>query len=333
MLFDIIFRAIDLFKKYSLLIIVIVISTILILLWYMPILFGIPFIVTASIFLIAIFSPTQVANSLTRLCIFLFIFGLLFFPILISLGMEKHKLNNPELIIDSNNPTISKMASEFQLTYTDDLDDTEMVLNLVQDYVYDKYPYQCGHPYIFPTTEETVSREDADCRGRALIGYGILKEMGYDVYIVAGIVDGPHAWIRVFENGIWKDAFLMSENRPNFKPMIIFNEHESKWGSPLKQLYGALFYGFDQPNSLILFISLLFFVIPAGIGAIFILFLNKNKKIMVYFSAIVVALIVTFLAGLVGIILGHALMLLPVIIFGGIYLRILNQKFPSKNIT
>ena len=330
MILDRFFRVINLLEKHSLPIIVVVISTALILLWYMPVLFGMILIITVLIFIIGTFNPTQIKNSLTKLCIFLFILGLFFSPVLISLALEKHKLNHPELLIDRNNSKILEMTQEFKKNYEYNPEDTKMVLDTVQDYVYKKIPYDYYRPpFFFPTTHEVMSKMTTDCQGIAIVGYAILKNLGYDVYIVTGFGGGTHAWLRVYDDtGSYTEGFLWAGHSRS-KPWVIFNESEVRWSSPADQLHSIFLQGFYLDRIIEILITSLFFVVPIGAGAVFILLLNRNRNFMVYFLAIVIAAIVALFSGSIGII-NQTLMPLPIIIVGGIYLRVLSWRFPSR---
>jgi len=114
-----------------------------------------------------------------------------------NIGMETYKNNNPETIIDLNHPKIIEMTEEFQNRYEYDKEDYEKILVELRDYVYEKIPYGTGHPYVFPSTQDVFSGKNSDCRARALVGFSILKNMGYDAYIVCGVVNDVHAWIRI----------------------------------------------------------------------------------------------------------------------------------------
>ncbi len=330
MILDRFFRVIDFLEKHIKPIAIGMIVLIVFLLWYIPVIFGTMFIVTVLIFLLGTFNPRAIQKSLVRLCIFLFVLGLFFSPVLISLAMEKHKLNHPEMLIDRNHPKILEMTQEFQETYAYSPEDTQMVLDKVQDYVYKKIPYDYYRPpFFFPTTQEVVSKMTTDCRGRAIIGYSILKNLDYDVYIVAGLSGGSHAWLGVYdETESYTEGFLWA-GRSKSKPWVTFNESHVKWSSPTDQLYTIFFQGFYLDRIVEILISSLFFVVPIGAGVIFILLLNRNRKFMAYFLAIVIASIVVLLSGSLGII-NQTLMPLPIIIASGIYLRLLSWRFPSK---
>ena len=71
---------------------------------------------------------------------------------------------------------------------------------------------------------------------------------------------------------------------------------------------------------------------PIGAGAIFILLINGNRNLVTYFVAVMISAIVAIITGSIGVIT-QALIPLPIIIAGGIYLRILNWKFSSRDIT
>lgn len=303
-------------------------TTAILLFYYMPTIFGILFITTTLIFLIAIFNPKKIKETITKLSIFLLITGLIFAPILISLSIEKHKLNNPELIINTQKKEIQELTDEFKQKNIN-WNDTTSVISHLQNYVYSKYSYELGDLYIYPTTEDVLNGKNSDCRARAIIGYSILKKLGYNAYIACGITEGPHSWIKIYQNNTTIDIFKAAYNKPDFEPMVIFNEQESKWGSPLNQIYGYLFKGFYYPWFSIHFFASLLFIIPIIMIAFYILIFNKTKKILHYIlTTIAIFLIVISL----GIISQATETLIPIIfiITGGIFLRILNWKFPSK---
>lgn len=321
---------VDYLKEYSRLVTIGTIFVVSIFLWYMPVLFGMVLLITTLIFLIGTFNPMQIRNSLMRLFIFLCLLGLVFTPLFISFAVETHKLNHPELIIDSSDPVVLENSREFQEIYFSQIDGNNLsqLCSALEDFVYTRYPYEIGHVYLFPTTRDVVSGKNSDCRGRALIGYGILEYLGYDAYIACGLVDGPHAWIRVLKDGEYYDTFLLDDNRPDHEPLVIVNEFKSQWSSPYEQLFGIIFHGFYVPDKALLIISSLIFIIPIGAGSIFIVLQNRNTNAITYVAVIVISGILVLIPGLVMI---ENEMLRPIsyIIAGGIYLRILNLIFPS----
>ncbi len=350
MILDIFFRAIDFLERHSLPIIVIVIFGALILLWYIPVAFGMALIFTILIFLIGSFDLKQIPKSFARLCIFLFLLGVIASPILFSLTVEKYRLNHPASLLDRNNPEIIEMTNEFDdLVF--DFNNTEEVLNELEDYVYEKIPYYWVPFSPYPTTEEVISKMNSDCKGRAVIGYSILKNLGYDVDIVYSF--GGHAWLKVYEDNSYFETFLVPRK---YEPWVIFNEEEVKWEPSLSQISRFLVGGiymmeyipdipplpsslFDSIRkiketsgmNLIDFATPLPFALPILALAIFILFISKEGKIKNYILAIFAGIIVVSISGVVGVIINRMLLPLPIIIASGIYLRILSLIFPSKD--
>jgi hypothetical protein len=323
-----VFNMVNFLERHIFFIGLIVSLVVLVFLFYMAVLFGLFFIITLLFLLIVFFDHRQIKKSVKFIFIFLFITGLFCSPLIVSITFEKYRFDNPELIIDNSYPELSELTQEFQSDYSEiDFGDPHIVLESLQEFIYSKYPYDYGHPYIFPKTYDVLSGENSDCRGRALIGYSILKNLGFDVYIVGGLVDGPHTYIRIYQNDTFFDGFLMSDGRPNFEPAVIFNENESIWDSPFRQLYGALFHGFYCSDFLILFISSLFFLLPISALAIFILLLNRNKNYKNYLFVVLIALLICICLCLICNI-NQTLIPILFIIIGGIYLRILSLKFP-----
>lgn len=316
--------------KNKKIIITAVTATTILLFYYMPTIFGIIYITTTLTFIIGIFNPKKIKESLTKLCIFLFIIGLIFTPIIISLSIEKNKLNNPTTIINRDKPEIKELTNQFKQIQDIDWNNTQNMLYKLQNFVYSNYPYKIGHLYIFPTTDDVLTNKTSDCRARAIIGYSILTELGYNAYIACGVADGPHSWIRIYQNNSFIDGFKTSyRNSPNFEPMVIFNEKESKWNPPLNQLYGYLFKGFFYPWYNIHFLASLIFIIPILAIAIFILILNKTKKIKHHILTISITFLIVLTLGIYSQ-ASERLIPFMFILIGGIFLRILNWKFPSK---
>ncbi|UCH72067.1 MAG: hypothetical protein JSW62_00520 [Thermoplasmatales archaeon] len=319
---------IDFLEKKRLPITIAVIVFAFILMCYMPVHFGIMLIALSLIFLIATFNPKQIKKSFTRLCILLFILGLFFSPIIVSLGQETYKFHNPDTIIDLDHQEILKLTEEFKENYKDGSEDAETILSEVKTFVYERIPYEYGHLYIFPTTQDVIDGKNSDCRGRAIVGFSILKNLGYDAHILYGLVDGPHAWIRVLkEDGTHVDGFLMKDNRPNFEPFVIFNEHESTFNSPMKQMYGILFHGFYHPNfSNLMKSASMIFMLPITIVAIYLLLIHWIDKMLIYLFVLITGLILTYDLGNL-FIENHISNILPIILLVvtiGFYLRIIN---------
>ena len=302
---DAFLQLMDILEKHRISISIAVITTIVVLLLIMPMYFGLLFLITASIFLIATFNPMHIRRSLTRFIIFLFLLGLFSSPILVSFAMETYKINNPETIIDLNHPKIIEMTEEFQNRYEYDEEDYEKILAELRDYVYEKIPYGTGHPYVFPSTQDVFSGKNSDCRARALIGFSILKNMGYDAYIVCDVVNDVHAWIRIFrEDGTYIDGFDWRDKRPDFEPFVVFNENEASWSNPLGQISGILFHGFYSVmiSNLVNWVTLIFFL-PVSAVAIFLLLIYRTyrtRNIIPYLLVIgLSALLPLFLSNLV----------------------------------
>lgn len=329
MILDIFFRVIYFLEKHIKPLAIVVIIFALFLFWYLPVLFSTMLIITVLIFLIGTFNPKQIKKSLSRVCVFLFILGIVFSPVLILLMIEKYELSHPWLLVDSQHPKMLEMTKEFQLNYTYPANNTKIVLDVVEDYVYEKIPYEYYRlPFFLPTTQEIASNMESVCVGRAFVGYSILKNMGYDVYMVTSFAGGTHAWVRVYEpDGSYNEDFTSSSIS---KPWVIFNESEVYWTSSMDQLNTVFFYGFKIPDTITFLLTCLFFLAPIGAGAIFILLSNRNRNFITYLSSIIIAAIVALASGSIGI-TNYILMPLPIIMAGGIYLRIISWIFSKNN--
>lgn len=325
MILNIFLKFIGILEKHRISLSVLVIILSVVLLWSMPVYLGFPFLIVLIIFILATFNPLHLRRSITRLCIFLFLIGLFMSPFLVSIGVETYKLSNPETIIDLDHPKIIEMTEEFQNLYEYDEEDYEKLLLELKNYVYEKIPYKTGHPYIYPTIQDVFSGKNSDCRARALIGFSILRNMGCDAYIVGGIVDVPHAWIRIYrEDGSYVDGFESEEKKSDFTPFIIFNENSANWNNPLDQLFGMVFYGFfyTDKQELVNTITLIFFI-PVSAVAIFLLLTHKNRNIVLYLLSIGISFGVPFTSGML-LYENQMLVTLPIILICGFYLRIFN---------
>lgn len=333
MILEIFLKLIDILEKHRITVFFSVIALTIVFLWTMPVYFGFPFLITAIIFLIATFNPMHIKRSLTRFMIFIFLFGLFTSPVLISFCIETYKLNNPEIIIDLDHPKIIEMTEEFQNKYEYDEEDYETIMANLKDYVYEKIPYELGHLYVFPTINDVFSGKNSDCRARALVGFSILKNMGYDAYIVNGVIDTPHSWIRILrEDGTYTDGFEIEEKRSDFEPLVVFNENEASWNNPLNQLYGIVFYGFYYPWSKIDLVNsiTLIFLLPVSAVAIFLLLIYKNRNILLYLLTIGVSVIIPYSSGFF-LHENSSIVVLPIILICGLYLRILNFTLYEKS--
>jgi len=304
---------------------IILMSLILFFIYYSPVYFGMSLLIFVFIFLIGFFNLTHVKKSLISFFVMLVFLSIIISPMVISIGINSYRINNPDTIIDLNNPTILKMTSEFKDSYKGDFDDIDNLLFELEKYVKNEKPYGYGNLLIFPSTQEVLDAENADCRGWGIIGFSILKNLGYNAYILYGVADGPHAWIRVVGNdGTYKQGFLLNDNRPNSEPYLILNEEASTWNAPLSHLMGVFLQGFYHFNiQATLFLATLILIIPIIALMVYLLLINKIKSISFYVSVFLFALIVVYLSANM-FIDGREFNILPVIVISGIYLRIVN---------
>jgi hypothetical protein len=308
---------------------IIVVVGIVGLLLYFPVVFGAAIIGILIIILIGTFNVHERKKSLIDLCVFLLLFGVILSPIITLAVREKYRMDNPSQLINREHPKIQEMTAEFRGMIGEN-ETTKAVLNRLEDYVYARIPYSSSFSFfpfspLFPTTDEVMAKMTSNCRGRALAGYCILKNMGYDVQVAAG--EG-HAWLRVHENGSYLETFLAGRYR---EPWLIFNEAETRWVySTTDELYEIFFESFRVNDYMDFAIITIIFGVPVGAGAIHILISKRNRRFRVYLAAIGGALAVAIAIGLLGILIG-GLMWLPIAVAGGLYLRVLNQKIKLKS--
>ncbi len=348
-----IFRVVDFLKKRIRPVAISVVILIILLLWCMPVIFGAMLVVTVLIFLLGIFNTRAIQRSLVKLCIFLFLLGIISSPILYAFINEKNSINHPEILIDCNNPKILEMTEEFWLNYALSHGNTKTVLEQLENYIYEKTSYYWLPFLPFPTTKDVVLKKNSDCRGRAIIGYAILKNLDYDVDIVYSF--GGHAWVRVYEGESYLEALQLSGI---YKPWVIFNEDKVTWEAALPQISHIIFQGlymieyipdiFPSPSllldsirnirnisgiNLIDFATPLPFAIPVCASTLFVLLMSNERKLRKYILMIFLGVVVVSISGSIGVITSRMVMPLPIIIVSGIYLRVLNWKFLSKNAT
>ncbi|MDI6642818.1 MAG: hypothetical protein QMD95_02050 [Candidatus Hodarchaeaceae archaeon] len=273
------------------------------------------------------FDSRNLKKSLANLCIFLLVLGVIFSPFVFMILWREHQINNPAQLINRGHPKILEMTAEFENMVPENAT-TEETLYLLERYVYRKIPYDYAFS-IFPpplqTIDDIMVRMTATCWGRALVGYCILKNMGHDVYVVGTYAGNHHFWLRVYESESYRETFLVGGRR---EPWVMFNELNVYWSSPLDELYKTFFEGFEVG-----FIGMVeelalgsfYCGIPIVASAIYILVSKRNRKFITYVGAVTGALIVAVASGCIGVV-NARLMLLPIIVAGGVYLRILNRK-------
>lgn len=313
------------FKATAIIVVVGIISLLL----YFPIVFGAAIIGILIIILIGTFNFHEPKKSLIDICVFLLVFGVILSPVIFYTIREKYRIDNPSQLINREHPKIQEMTAEFQAMIGENRA-TSTVLSNLKSYVYEKIPYEASITSLsFPTTDEVMTKMTSDCRGRALVGYSILKNMGYDVYVVAGAGGGiggfgGHAWLRVYENGNGLETFLAKERRV----WIMFNESGTQWYMSIDQLGGLFLESFSVGGVIGIIGITIIFGVPVGAGVIHILISKRNRRFRVHLAAIGGALAVAIAIGLLGILIG-GLMWLPIAVTGGLYLRVLKKIVPE----
>lgn len=120
------------------------------------------------------------------------------------------------------------------------------------------------------------------------------------------------------------DGFDWKDKRSDFEPYVVFNENEASWSNPLGQISGILFHGFYSlmRSNLVNWVTLIFFL-PVSAVAIFLLLIYRIQNIILYLLVIGLSALLPYSAGIL-LYEGQALVILPIILLCGIYLRILN---------
>ena len=316
------FRIQSFFEKHVKVLASIVVISCAALVWYTPVLIGMPLAIAVLVFLIGTFSVRRLKRSMINLCIFLFVLGLIFSPVIILMIKQTHELNNPSSLINRRHSKILDMTAEFENKITEEME-TEDVLISLHRYIRNEIPFGvAGFSLSTPTTDEVMEKMIATCWGRALVGYSILKNMGYNVYVLNGFVD-RHSWLRVYEDGSFLEAFTV--DRP-VRPWVMFNESSTMWISPSEELRRAFFEGFPVGYILggawELVVGSALFAVPACAGSIYILISKRRTRFLAYLAAVFGALGVTIAFGCIGIV-NMRFMPLLIIVAGGLYLRLL----------
>ncbi len=310
-------------------------------LYLSPVLFGMVLIITAVPLFIGFFSFKDIFGSLKKMVLILFIIGIISSPIIVGNAMEKYKMNNPELIIDRNHPEIIRMTEDFK-NYSNNSSNLSYVADEIESYVHNQIPYHISSFY-YPTTDRVMNLMSSDCRGRALVGYAILKNLGYNVYITGGFAGGTHAWLRIYEenasssevrNSILNDTsdemgikFYESMTVPYVeKAWVIFNEDNTYWSSSLNQLYTIFRYGFNMENLPIFLLTNLFFLYPIFLIGICLFAVKRIRNLWSYFLMLSGAVLVVLISGLWGM-FTLTVLPLPIMIGSGLYIRWLNYNF------
>ena len=335
------FRFIEKLEKNIRLISVFLLVLIILFLYLTPVLFGMVFIITAVPLFIGFFSFKDIFGSLKKMIITLFIIGIVSSPIIAGFAIEKHRINNPDLIIDRNHPKIIKMTEEFR-SYSNNSNNSSYIADEIENYVYNQIPYHISSFY-YPTTDSVTNLMSSDCRGRALVGYAILKNLGYNVYITGGFAGGTHAWLRMYDentspseirNSILSNTgdktdirFYESMTVPYVeKVWVVFNEDNTYWDFSLSQLYTIFRYGFNMENFPIALLTNLFFLYPIFLIGICLFVIKKIRNLWSYFLMLAGAVIVVLISGHFGI-AALTIFPLPIMIGSGLYMRWLNYNF------
>lgn len=355
-LLDGLFNLIDFLDRHIRVVAAIAVAICPIILWYVPVSIGTAFIISISIFLIGIFSLKYPKKSLVNLFIFAFILLIVSSPIIACLALEKQGMANASQLIDRNHSKIIEMTEEFQNeylpTYYDIIDwnDAEFILDEVESYVYEKIPYYYNAFSFsdrFPSTSEVMSNMKSSCTGRALVGYSILKNLGYNVYIVYSWEQ--HAWIRLYQGDSYIEDFTVEHNGA---PWIIFNEERVIWCPLSEQIPHILVNGihFDEympsdfPYNLIqqtedsVGVNLLDLfaasplVIPVWVSTVLVLIRSNEKRRWNYFLTLLLGAVIVNFIGYIGLTTSRMFLPIPIIFAGGIYLRMLIWRFPPKDI-
>lgn len=328
---------------------ILVIVLIVVFLWLAPVLVGTVLVITIVLLFLSFFSHKNVLESIKKIFLSFFIIGLISSPLIIAFTVEIYRINNPDLIIDRTNSELIKLTEKFRLRLNENsknnLNDTRFVLRALERYIVDEISYSYRHIF-FPSIAEVLKSKSSDCRGRAIVAFAILKNLGYDAYIVAAFGGGTHAWVRVYGNNedtvrIRESISIDANSKSNKyfdeiltvpyvkKSWVIFNENEIYWDSPFNQLYTIFRYGFNVENLLIAGATTLFFLWPIILIGILIFIFKKIQDFRKYFLMILGATVVVLVSGLWGI-FSLTILPLPIMLGGGLYLRWIEKSFANK---
>lgn len=336
-----IFKFIKKIEKNIYLISVFLFVLLVLFLYLTPVLFGLVLIITVTPLFIGFFSFKDIFGSLKKMIIALFIIGVVSSPIIIGNAVEKHKMNNPELVINRDHPEIIRMTEDFK-NYSNNSNNLSYIADEIEGYVYSQIPYNISSFY-YPTTDGVMNLMSSDCRGRALVGYAILKNLGYNVYITGGFAGGTHVWLRIYEKNTNNSEIQSSIQSSSYngagvkfyesmavpyieKVWVIFNKDNTYWGSSSDQLYTIFRYGFNMENLPIALLTNLFFLYPVFLIGICLLAIKRVRNLWSYFLMFVGAAIVVLISGYFGII-SLTILPLPIMIGSGLYIRLLNYNF------
>ncbi|HEC87135.1 MAG TPA: hypothetical protein ENI49_04635 [Thermoplasmatales archaeon] len=243
------------------------------------------------------------------------------------------------------------MTEEFRNNYDIDLQFPSLVLDNLEDFVYSKFPYSLKFDlrgiYAFPTVDDVVNSRNSDCRGRAIVGYCILKNLGYDDVYIVGSFTGHHVWLRIYLDEVYYEDFLVPGCRDI---LVMFNEEKVIWTSPFEELPYIFLTGVYQQDYLIAYypdfirnfynatginfidvLSPLPFIIPVFATCIFTCLTRGETRIKKHLLILVGGLVVVIISGYSCVILTRFLLILPIAFMSGIYIRVVNWKIMKES--
>jgi hypothetical protein len=326
------FKTLNILEKYKIFISIFVIIFLVISIFYLPVISGFFLIIIISIFLIGTFDPAKLKKSLFLLFIFLFLIIVIFSPIcfyLYSITEEFHLNNKIDPVY--HHPEIIEMTNEFHNLTIYDKDDYQNIVNEIEEYVAIRISYAAQEEFL--STTEVLSKMEASCFGRALIGYTILKNLNYNVYIVYSATVN-HTWLRIYDNDTYYESY--SPPQKYTRPLIRFNEKELDIVESADTLYGLFIngiykeelenYGFVNFDFSFPFFLLLFFTIT------FILIKENERKIINYIIFWVIAFVVCYSTVELNLLYNEFLFPVLWIIVSGIFLRIIYSIYHIKRL-
>ena len=327
---DLPFKTLNILEKYKIFISIFVIIFLVISIIYLPAISGFFIITLISVFLIGTFNPKKAKKSFFLLFVFLFLVIVIFSPVCFYLytSTEEFHLNDK---IDPvyDHPEIVKMTNEFNNISIYYKDDYEPLLERVESFVYEKITYAAQERFL--STSEVLLKKEGSCFSNALIGFTILKNLDYNIYIVYSSTVN-HTWLRIYDNDTYYESY--SPPQKYIRPLIRFNEKELEIVEPLDTInsvftngiykeelenYGFVNFDFSFPLFLLLFFTISFMLIK-----------ENERKIINYLIFWIIAFVVCYITVELNLLYTEFLFPTLWIIVSGVFLRIIYLMYHIK---
>ena len=311
---------------------------------FFPVSFGVCFFILFLMTFLGMFEFQKWQKSIYQISLFFLVCGILFSPVLGILFLNEYRISHPEIIFSGiNSKEIFELTEKFKETYFfEKRKIDEKFLRDLEMFVYERLPYDWNPVRPFPVLKEVLKKRKSDCRGRALLGYAILRNLGIKSKIAYSFMG--HAWLRIDDKKGFKEAFRVEGEYPLW---VLLSEKESKKESSLKVILIFLKNGIYFPKyidsalpsplneiskkiknllgfGLIELTAGFPFFLPLAVGILFLFFQRKKKNFFQVIFFLVCGGVLVCLTGGIEISLWQKLSPLPITILCGFYLRVIN---------